>query len=247
MFIDLDIYTISVMLLAISVGGLLKGVISFGFPLIALPILSLVLPPKSAIFLLFFSLIFLNIREIKFNNLKNYKRIIPLGSGIFIGIIVGSIIFHKVENEFISKMIGLTIILSAITNFYGLKINQSLLINKWFSLSYGLFAGLIGGMTTIVGPLIVIYLVSLNLKKQLFSEMVSLSVFSCLAPLYGIFFIYQNVTFNDFFISALISIPAVLMQIIGFKIRDIIPQKTFKNITLSILVIIGILVLYKNW
>jgi len=247
MFIDLDINTISVMLLAISVGGLLKGVISFGFPLIALPILSLVLPPKSAIFLLFFSLIFLNIREIKFNNLKNYKRIIPLGSGIFIGIIVGSIIFHKVENEFISKMIGLTIILSAITNFYGLKINQSLLINKWFSLSYGLFAGLIGGMTTIVGPLIVIYLVSLNLKKQLFSEMVSLSVFSCLAPLYGIFFIYQNVTFNDFFISGLISIPAVLMQIIGFKIRDIIPQKTFKNITLSILVIIGILVLYKNW
>jgi len=247
MFVDLDINTISVMLLAISVGGLLKGVISFGFPLIALPILSLVLPPKSAIFLLFFSLIFLNIREIKFNNLKNYKRIIPLGSGIFIGIIVGSIIFHKVENEFISKMIGLTIILSAITNFYGLKINQSLLINKWFSLSYGLFAGLIGGMTTIVGPLIVIYLVSLNLKKQLFSEMVSLSVFSCLAPLYGIFFIYQNVTFNDFFISALISIPAVLMQIIGFKIRDIIPQKTFKNITLSILVIIGILVLYKNW
>ena len=247
MFINLDTNTISIMLLALSVGGLLKGVISFGFPLIALPILSLVLPPKSAIFLLFFSLIFLNIREIKFKNLKDYKRIIPLGSGIFIGIIIGSIIFHKVENEFISKMIGFTIILSAITNFYGLKINQSLLINKWFSLSYGLFAGLIGGMTTIVGPLIVIYLVSLNLKKQLFSEMVSLSVFSCLAPLYGIFFIYQNVTFNDFFISALISIPAVLMQIIGFKIRDIIPQKTFKNITLSILVIIGILVLYKNW
>ena len=247
MFINLDTNTISIMLLALSVGGLLQGVISFGFPLRALPILSLVLPPKSAIFLLFFSLIFLNIREIKFKNLKDYKRIIPLGSGIFIGIIVGSIIFHKVENEFISKMIGLTIILSAITNFYGLKINQSLLINKWFSLSYGLFAGLIGGMTTIVGPLIVIYLVSLNLKKQLFSEMVSLSVFSCLAPLYGIFFIYQNVTLNDFFISALISIPAVLMQIIGFKIRDIIPQKTFKNITLSILVIIGILVLYKNW
>tara|TARA_B100001758_G_C17955675_1_gene375715 strand:- start:125 stop:559 length:435 start_codon:yes stop_codon:yes gene_type:complete len=144
-------------------------------------------------------------------------------------------------------MIGLTIILSAITNFYGLKINENLLTNKWFSLSYGLFAGLIGGMTTIVGPLIVIYLVSLNLKKQLFSEMVSLSVFSCLAPLYGIFFVYQNVTLNDFIISALISIPAILMQILGFKIRDMIPQKTFKNITLLILVIIGILVLYKNW
>ena len=247
MFIDLDINTISVMLLAISVGGLLKGVISFGFPLIALPILSLVLPPKSAIFLLFFSLIFLNIREIKIKNWKSYEKIIPLGSGIFLGIIIGSIIFHKIENDLISKMIGLTIVLSALTNFYGLKINQGLLLNRWFSLLYGLFAGLIGGMTTIVGPLIVIYLVSLNLKKELFSEMVSLSVFSCLAPLYGIFFIYQEVTLNDFIISALISIPAVLMQILGFKIRNITPQKTFKNITLFILVIIGLLVLYKNW
>lgn len=247
MFIDLDINTISVMLLAISVGGLLKGVISFGFPLIALPILSLVLPPKSAIFLLFFSLIFLNIREIKIKNWKSYEKIIPLGSGIFLGIIIGSIIFHKIESDLISKIIGLTIVLSAITNFYGLKINQGLLLNRWFSLLYGLFAGLIGGMTTIVGPLIVIYLVSLNLKKELFSEMVSLSVFSCLAPLYGIFFIYQEVTLNDFIISALISIPAVLMQILGFKIRNITPQKTFKNITLFILVIIGLLVLYKNW
>jgi uncharacterized membrane protein YfcA len=98
-----------------------------------------------------------------------------------------------------------------------------------------------------VGPLIVIYLVSLNLKKQIFSELVSLSVFSCLAPLYGIFFIYQEVTINDFLVSAAFAIPAILMQILGFKIRTIIPQNTFKNVTLFILIIIGLIVLYKNW
>jgi uncharacterized membrane protein YfcA len=76
---------------------------------------------------------------------------------------------------------------------------------------------------------------------------VSLSVFSCLAPLYGIFFIYQTVTLNDFLISAVLSIPAIIMQFIGFKVRKIIPQATFKNITLFILIIIGLLILYKNW
>ena len=247
MFLNLDLNTILIMLLAISVGGLLKGIISFGFPLIALPILSLVLPPKSAIFLLFFSVIFINIREIKIKNWKSYKKILPLASGIFLGIIIGSIIFHKVENEFISKMIGVTIVFSAIVNFYGLKINKDLLLKTSFSLLYGFFAGVIGGMTTIVGPLIVIYLVSLNLKKEVFSELVSLSVFSCLAPLYGIFFIYQTVTLNDFLVSAVLSIPAIIMQFIGFKVRKIIPQTTFKNITLFILIIIGLLILYKNW
>ena len=65
MFMDLDLYTVIIMLIGISLGGFLKGVISFGFPLVALPILSLALPPKPAIFLLFFSLIFVNTRELK--------------------------------------------------------------------------------------------------------------------------------------------------------------------------------------
>ena len=247
MFLNLDINTILIMLLAISIGGFLKGVISFGFPLIALPILSLALPPKSSIFLLLFSLVFVNIREIKIKNYKSYSKIAPLSCGVFFGIIIGSIIFHKVESEFIRRMIGVTIVLCALINYFGLKISSHLLLKTSFSFVYGLLAGVIGGMTTIVGPLIVIYLVSLNLKKEVFSELVSLTVFSCLAPLYGIFFIYQTVTFHDFIYSALFAIPAVIMQILGFKIRKIIPQVTFKNITLLILIVIGFLVIFKNW
>ena len=83
-------------------------------------------------------------------------------------------------------------------------------------------------MTTIVGPLIVIYLVSLNLKKDFFSELVSLSVFSTLVPLYTVFFIYQKVTVHDFFVSAIFIIPAILFQLLGFKIRRIIPQLCLK-------------------
>ena len=61
------------------------------------------------------------------------------------------------------------------------------------------------------------------------------------------FFIYQPITFNDFIISALFAIPAITMQFLGFKIRKIIPQETFKKIILSMLIIIGFLVVYKNW
>ena len=71
MLFNLDLYSIFIMLIALSVGGFLKGVMSFGLPLIALPILSLTLNPKQAIFLLFFSVIAVNIREIKIKNIKN--------------------------------------------------------------------------------------------------------------------------------------------------------------------------------
>ena len=56
-FLNLDFYSISLIIVALSLGGLVKGVISFGLPLVALPILSFTLNPKQAIFLLFFSVI----------------------------------------------------------------------------------------------------------------------------------------------------------------------------------------------
>ena len=68
MYVNLDMYTILIMLIALCLGGFTKGVISWGFPLVSLPILTIALPPTSAIFLLFFFIIFANIREIKIKN-----------------------------------------------------------------------------------------------------------------------------------------------------------------------------------
>ena len=69
--------------------------------------------------------------------------------GVFIGIIIGSILFHKIEDNLISQLIGFMIVLSAILNFTNLKIEKKLLLNK-FSTLYGLFCGVIGGITTLV-------------------------------------------------------------------------------------------------
>ena len=247
MFENLDIYSILLILFAISLGGFTKGVISFGLPLVSLPILSFVLNPKQAIFLLFFTVIAVNLREIKFKNFESYKKVYFLSLGVFIGIIIGSILFHKIEDNLISQLIGFMIVLTAIINFTNLKIEKKFLLNKSFSTLYGLFCGLIGGITTLVGPLIAVYLVSLKLEKEEFSELISLTIFSCLIPIYSVFFIYQPVSLNDFLISLSLVIPAVLMQKFGFKIRKILPQDIFKKIILVVLTVIGSAVIFKNW
>tara|TARA_B110000971_G_C19970512_1_gene482320 strand:+ start:117 stop:842 length:726 start_codon:yes stop_codon:yes gene_type:complete len=239
--------TILIMLIALCLGGFTKGVISWGFPLVSLPILTIALPPTSAIFLLFFPIIFANIREIKIKNWKNYKKLIPFSLGIFCGIIIGSIIFHTSNSDIISIAIGITIIICGVINFVGFKINEKYLLKPFFGLSYGLVSGIIGGMTTVLGPFMIIYLVSLNLSKNIFSEFVSLGVFSTLIPLYGMFFIYQDVVISDFFASGLAIIPALLMQFLGLKIRNIIPQEKFRKMTLTLLITVGFLVIFKNF
>ena len=247
MYVNLDMYTILIMLIALCLGGFTKGVISWGFPLVSLPILTIALPPTSAIFLLFFPIIFANIREIKIKNWKTYKKLIPFSLGIFCGIIIGSVIFHTSNSDIISIAIGITIIICGVINFVGFKINEKYLLKPFFGLSYGLLSGIIGGMTTVLGPFMIIYLVSLNLSKSIFSEFVSLAVFSTLIPLYGMFFIYQDVVISDFFASGLALIPALLMQFLGLKIRNIIPQEKFRKMTLTLLITVGFLVIFKNF
>ena len=246
MFTNLDPTTIFIIIFSLCLGGFTKGVISWGFPVISLPILTIVLPPTSALFLLFFPIIFANIREINFKNMRNYKKLIPFSIGIFSGILIGSYIFHNTKSEIISIAIGITIIIFAFINFKGFKINKILVSNKLFGLLYGLFSGVIGGMTTVLGPLMIIYLVSLNFSKERFSQNVSFLVFATLIPLYIMFFIYQKVVINDFLVTSLALIPAMFMQYIGLKIRDKIPQETFKNLTLIFLTFVGLLVLYKH-
>ena len=77
MFTNLDPTTIFIIIFSLCLGGFTKGVISWGFPVISLPILTIVLPPTSALFLLFFPIIFANIREINFKNMSNYNKLIP--------------------------------------------------------------------------------------------------------------------------------------------------------------------------
>jgi len=247
MLTNLDNNSLLIIFVAISLGGFVKGVISFGLPLVALPILSFALNPKQAIFLLFFTVIAVNFREIKFKNFGSYKKVIFLSIGIFVGIIIGSVLFHKVHDDLISKLIGFMIILAAIINFTNFKIDENILLNKFFSTSYGFVCGFVGGITTLVSPLIAVYLASLKLDKEEFSELISLTIFACLIPIYSVFFIYQTVKFYDFLISLSLVIPAVIMQMLGFRIRKILPQSIFRNIILIMLLIIGTMVIYKNW
>lgn len=246
MYTNLDPITLSIIVFSLCLGGFTKGIISWGFPVISLPILTIVIPPASAIFLLFLPIIFANITEIKFKKFKSYENLMPFGSGIFFGILIGSHIFHSSKSEVISIAIGFTIIIFALINFKGVKIQEKLVLNKAFGLFFGLFSGVIGGMTTVLGPLMIIYLVSLNLPKQEFSQNVSFLVFATLIPLYTMFFIYQKIIFNDLIATSLALIPSMFMQYLGLKIRDKIPQEIFKNLTLIFLTMVGLLVLYQN-
>ena len=246
MFMELDPNQIIIIFCAIFVGGFVKGLIGFGFPLVSLPLLSFIFSPVISVLLLFIPVMVTNLRELKIKNWLTYKEHYPLYVGVLMGIILGSNLFHNMRFAVINILIGILVILVSFVNLYEVKINKTLLVSKKFSFSYGFIAGGLGGMTAVLGPTIVAYLSSLKLKKKIFAELVSLIFFLALIPFYTVFFLYETVTYFDLLASALALIPAISAQSIGLYLRSKVPENLFKKSILIILIFIGILVMYKN-
>ena len=95
-------------------------------------------------------------------------------------------------------------------------------------------------------PLIIAYLVSVNLEKEFFIRTVATMYFIGSLILYP-FFIYNDLgTMVDLLISLLLIIPALIGQYLGTKIRHKISDNFFRKGTFFILFIIGISLLLKN-
>ena len=95
-------------------------------------------------------------------------------------------------------------------------------------------------------PLIIAYLVCVNLEKEFFIRTIATMYFIGSLILYP-FFIYNGLgTIYDLLVSALLIIPALFGQSLGSKIRHKISNKVFRKFTFLILLVIGFSLLIKN-
>ena len=139
------------------------------------------------------------------------------------------------------------IIVSVTINFLGINfIKIKPVLEKKVTIILGFFSGIIGGLSSMYAPLIIAYLVSVNLEKEFFIRTVATMYFIGSLILYP-FFIYNDLgTMVDLLISLLLIIPALIGQYLGTKIRHKISDNFFRKGTFLILFIIGISLLLKN-
>ena len=95
-------------------------------------------------------------------------------------------------------------------------------------------------------PLIIAYLVSLNLEKEFFIRTIAAMYFLGSIILYPLL-VYNGLgTVYDLLISAFLIIPALTGQYLGTKIRHKLSSEIFRKLIFLILLVIGIYLLIKN-
>ena len=236
-----------VIILAVLAGGLVKGTLGFGMPMVALPIIAFIIPPTTAMILLCAPIFLTNFLQIKFKEGVSSYRFLPMFLSLVVGLIIGARLILEIDINTITQIIAVSIIFAALVNCFGFKIsNIKQNYEKIITTIIGFGSGILGGLSTFYGPPMLAYLVAVDLPKEKFVRTVSTMYFIGSFPLYGSLIYYGFATKEDLIFSLILIIPAFISQQIGTKIRDKINHKQFRNLVLSTLIILGISLFLKT-
>ena len=238
---------IIIIILAVLAGGLVKGTLGFGMPMVALPIIAFIIPPTTAMILLCAPIFLTNFLQIKFRQGVSSYRFLPMFLSLIIGLIIGARLILEIDVNTITQIIAVSIIFAALVNCFGIKIKN---INKnhenTITSLIGFGSGILGGLSTFYGPPMLAYLVAVDLPKEKFVRTVSTMYFIGSFPLYGSLIYYGFSTKEDLIFSLILIIPAFIAQQVGTKIRDKFNQKQFRICILITLIILGFSLLVKT-
>ena len=238
---------ILIIILAVLAGGLVKGTLGFGMPMVALPIIAFIIPPTTAMILLCAPIFLTNFLQIKFKEGISSYRFLPMFLSLVVGLIIGARLILEININTITQIIAVSIIFAALVNCFGIKINDIKQSHeKVITTIIGFGSGILGGLSTFYGPPMLAYLVAVDLPKEKFVRTVSTMYFIGSFPLYGSLIYYGFATKEDLIFSLILIIPAFISQQIGTKIRDKINHKQFRVCVLLTLIILGISLFIKT-
>ena len=191
-----------IIILAVLAGGLVKGTIGFGMPMVALPLLAFIIPATTAMILLCAPILLTNFLQMKIKEGISSYRFLPMIICLIIGLIIGARLILEINLNTITQIIAVPIIFAALVNCIGFKItNINNTHEKMITSIIGFGSGILGGLSTFYGPPMLAYIVAVDLPKEKFVRTVSTMYFIGSFPLYGSLIYYGFATKEDLLLS----------------------------------------------
>lgn len=227
--------------LAFLAGGLVKGVVSIGLPLVALPLLMLVVDVKSGIALLMVPLIVSNLLQAIEGpgTLMLLRRFWPLLLCLAGGTLLGTALFAALPPSALQLTIGPLAILFATASFLHPDLRVPPRTEPWLGPLIGLISGVIGGMTTFFGPVLASYVVGLRLGRDVFVKAIAiLYVWASTFLLIG--GVTHGYAGRDLLLwSCLAMVPVYVGMRIGLRIRRRTDPERFRYLVLGMVWLTG--------
>lgn len=244
---EFSFFHLTVVCIALSLGGFVKGVSAFGLPTIAVPIIVFFMSLPSAVAIIVLPMIITNFVQmmatghIKSTIARHWRLLLA----VYISLPFGVYLLSTVDTTYLLIGVGCFLIIVASLEIFGVSFAFLTDREKVSGPIIGLFAGIVGGITTLYGTLPVFFFVALGLEKEKFVAVLSVLLFTgslvLMASLHGGNFINPL----EIVYGLLGLMPLFIGMWAGTKVRHRVDQVTFKKIVLMLVMLIGIIMIYR--
>jgi uncharacterized protein len=239
---DIPNDTIVLITLSFFAGGLSKGAVGIGLPLVSLPFIAVLLPPLQAIALLVVPVISTNIFQVFHKGLflTMARRYWSLILTIAITAILASRLIVTVNNEALLIAIGFIIAIIGLMRVIRLPVGIPDRHEIWLNPLIGVISGLVGSVSNLFGPPVFAYLSMRGMAKDNFIVVIAMVFLVGAIPLHSNLFLLGVTTPEILILSALATIPVVVGMTLGTWLRARFSQAMFEKILVIVIIVAGL-------
>lgn len=242
MIADLNVWVVLWCSLALACGGLIKGALGVGTPLLTVPLMALVLPPQMAVALMAIPVVVANVWQA--TQARNVTVVVgrfwPTFLAILAGTWLGVKILANIDDRMLLLVVGAAVIVFTLLQGSSYRLHIPARAEKPAGVGFGLASGVIGGVSSMFGPMLIIYLVSLrDFAKNEFVSSISFLYVGAVVP-WTLTLIYFGILDGPMLMKSIAAtVPVTVGLLLGQRLRHHISEQRFHKMVLAILLISG--------
>ena len=227
--------------------GIVKGTLGVGLPLFAVPIMSLMIGSTQAIALVAVPVVVSNIwqawQEASWK--ASFQRFWPLmlTQAIMTVIAVHWTLSFSVKE--LNMLVAFAVILAVVSMMFKPSFTIPADKERWTGALVGTLSGMLGGVSSLMGPVMISYMLALKMRRDEFVGAVSVIYLNAAWPLYLAMFSFGRMEVMDLGYSVLALVPMAIGLTTGQKLRHRLSEDSFRKILLGFLTFIAVLLVIR--
>jgi len=245
-----EIVTLELLLFAVAVfllAGTVKGALGIGLPTISISILAQFVDPRIAIALLLVPALISNTWQVYRGGrfLRSVRKLWPYGLSMSVIMFLSSLFAARASTQALTAGIGIMVVLWTLTSFIGSPPKMPAHLDRPVQFFAGAVSGLMGGLTAIWSPPMVIYLLSIRCEKEDFVRFTGFLILCGTIPL-SIGYVLNGLLDKQLALaSCLMIVPTLLGFTIGESIRKFMSVEQFQKAVLLLFFLMGLNLIWR--
>ncbi len=231
----------------VLVAGVVKGAMGVGMGMLAVPMLSLFVPPAQAIGLMVVPVLWSNAVQTIERGSPTYsvKRFRWLIFSQLISVVLTVRVSSSLSADQMNVMFACAILVSVLLMAARPNIGIPPRFETTASVIAGLAAGVMGGVSSLTSPVLITYLMALNLKREEFIGSISVIYLFGSVFMYSAMIWYGRFGVLELLVSCATVVPMLLGLALGKRIRYRLSEKRFRALLLAFLLVLATVLLFK--